>query len=108
MTKAQTTVADTGFRLDVRGAFLRRTDLSRASLKGANLSNADFSNSILRGADFEGAVLDGTILRGADLTGARNLNAQQLRRAVLDENTKLPSEFSLSDFLQEGAAASGR
>ncbi len=105
MTKTWAGSANDGFKLDVRGAFLRRTDLSRASLRGANLSNADFSNSILQGADFEGAVLEGTILKGADLTGAINLSAKQLGQAILDENTKLPPEFSLSDFLPAAASA---
>jgi uncharacterized protein YjbI with pentapeptide repeats len=45
------------FKLDVRGAFLRRTDLSYASLRGANLTGADFTNAILRGADLEDAIL---------------------------------------------------
>jgi uncharacterized protein YjbI with pentapeptide repeats len=87
------------FKLDVRGAFLRRTDLSRASLKGANLTGADFSNAILRGADFEDAVLDGTVLKGADLTGAKNLTLSQLRKAVLDETTKLPVGILIKDVL---------
>jgi len=88
-------------RLDVRGAFLRRTDLSHANLKGANLSNADFSNALLRGADFQDAILDGTILKGADLTDAKNLEKNQLRKAVLDENTKLPANYSLAELLPE-------
>jgi uncharacterized protein YjbI with pentapeptide repeats len=79
------------FRLDVRGAFLRRTDLSFASLVGANLSGADFTNAILCGADFKDAILDGTILRGADLTNAKNLTLDQLERAIVDETTKLPT-----------------
>jgi uncharacterized protein YjbI with pentapeptide repeats len=87
------------FRLDVQGAFLRRTDLSQASLKEANLTGADFTNAILRGADFENAVLDGTVLKGADLTGARNLTVSQLRRSVLDETTKLPVGIALTDVL---------
>ena len=89
------------FRIDLHGAFLRRTDLSSASLKRANLTGADFTNAIFRGADFEGAILDGTILKGADLTGAKNLTLPQLRRALLDSTTKLPEGFSISEILQE-------
>jgi uncharacterized protein YjbI with pentapeptide repeats len=85
------------FKLDVHGAFLRRTDLSNASLRAANLTDADFSNAILRGADLKDAILDGTVLKGADLTGARNLTVSQLRKAILDETTKLPDGFSLSE-----------
>jgi uncharacterized protein YjbI with pentapeptide repeats len=85
------------FKLDVRGAFLRRTDLSYASLRGANLTGADFTNAILRGADLEDAILDHTVLKGADLTGARNLTLSQLRKAILDERTKLPVGFTFSE-----------
>ena len=88
------------FRIDLHGAFLRRTDLSSASLKRANLAGADFTNAIFRNADFEDAILDGTILRGADLTGAKNLSLPQLRKAVLDETTKLPDGLSMSKVLE--------
>jgi uncharacterized protein YjbI with pentapeptide repeats len=91
------------FRLDVRGAYLRRTDLSHAKLVRADLSRADFSNSILRDADFKDAILEGTILRGADLTGAKNLTKDQLRKAILDPKTKLPDGFSISEFLTDSA-----
>jgi uncharacterized protein YjbI with pentapeptide repeats len=77
--------------LDLHGAFIRRTDLSNASLVGANLSYADCSNAIFRGADLKDAILKGTILRGADLTDVRNLTREQLAEAVIDENTKLPA-----------------
>jgi uncharacterized protein YjbI with pentapeptide repeats len=87
------------FRLDVRGAYLRRTDLSRANLERANLSGADFSNAIFREADFKDAILEGTILKGADLTGAKNLTMDQLQKAILDPKTKLPDEFSISEFV---------
>ena len=77
--------------LDIHGAFVRRTDLSRASLRGANLTRADATNAILRDVDLDGAVLRGTILRGADLTGAKNLTVKQLSEAVIDEHTILPT-----------------
>jgi uncharacterized protein YjbI with pentapeptide repeats len=93
------------FKLDVRGAFLRRTDLSNASLKGANLTDADFTNAILRGADLQDALLDGTVLKGADLVGARNLTLSQLRKAILDERTKLPEGFSLNEIRSSGKDA---
>lgn len=85
------TKAERAPRLDIRGAFVRRTDLSGASLRKANLSHADASGAIFRGADFEDANLTGTILRGADLTGARNLTEEQLSAAVIDGQTRLPS-----------------
>ena len=77
--------------LDLQGAFIRRTNLSRASLVGANLSFADCTNVNFRGADFRNAILKGTILRGADLTDARNLTCEQISEAVLDKTTKLPA-----------------
>ena len=76
--------------LDIHGAFVRRTDLSGASLRGANMADADATNAILRNVDFDGALLRGTILRGADLTGARNLTVEQLSEAVIDDHTILP------------------
>jgi uncharacterized protein YjbI with pentapeptide repeats len=79
------------FRLDVRGAYLRRTDLSNANLEGANLSGANFTEAILRGANLKNAILKGTILRGADLTDARNLTRAQLETAVVDDRTLLPA-----------------
>jgi uncharacterized protein YjbI with pentapeptide repeats len=106
MTQKKTIARQNKFRLDVRGAYLRRTDLSHAKLERANLSRADFSNAILRDADFKNAILEGTILRGADLTGAKNLTKDQLRKAILDPKTKLPDEFSISDFVSEPAVVS--
>jgi uncharacterized protein YjbI with pentapeptide repeats len=76
--------------LDLHGAFVRRTDLSGASLRGANISKADATNANFRGADFEGALFKGAILRGADLTDARNLTLEQLSSAVIDSDTILP------------------
>jgi len=80
-------------RLDIHGAFVRRTVLDGANLSRANLANADATNASFRGANFEGANLAGTILKGADLTGARNLTVEQLAEAVIDETTKLPPEL---------------
>ena len=84
-------------RVDIRGAFVRRTDLTGAVLRGANLSNADATGALFRGADFEGARLFGTILRGADLTGARNLTARQLAEAIVDEHTILPENINRAE-----------
>src|SRR3954469_7510156 len=77
--------------LDLHGAFVRRIDLSGASLRDANMSGADAANAIFRGADFAGARLNGTILRGADLSGAKNLTAEQLAHAIIDDHTVLPA-----------------
>jgi uncharacterized protein YjbI with pentapeptide repeats len=79
------------FKLDVHGAYLRRTDLSNANLEGANLSGANFTDAILRGANLKNAILKGTILRGADLTDAKNLTRAQLETAIIDDRTQLPA-----------------
>ena len=104
MKRKTSTARQDKFRLDVRGAYLRRTDLSHANLERANVSGADFSNAILRDADFRDAILEGTILKGADLTGAKNLTMDQLQKAILDPQTKLPNEFSISEFVPGSAA----
>jgi uncharacterized protein YjbI with pentapeptide repeats len=77
-------------RLNLEGAFVRRTDLSHASLRGANLAGADLTHALLRGADLKDAILRGTILRGADLSDVRNLTQEQLSEALVDEETVLP------------------
>jgi uncharacterized protein YjbI with pentapeptide repeats len=82
-----------GFVLDLSGARVRRTDLSKANLSRADLSHADLTGANLRGANLAGAILTGTILRGADLSGAKNLTREQLAAAVVDETTVLPSQL---------------
>ena len=77
--------------LDIHGAFVRRTDLSGASLCGANMAGADATNAIFRNADFDGAILRGTILRGADLSGAKNLTIEQIAESIIDDRTILPN-----------------
>jgi uncharacterized protein YjbI with pentapeptide repeats len=77
-------------RLDLQGAFIRRTDLSDANLEGANLTEADLSGAVLRGANMRNAKLVGTVLKGADLRGVKNLTIEQLSAAIVDEHTLLP------------------
>lgn len=103
MTDTASASSQDKYRVDLRGAYLRRTDLSFASLKRANLSGADFSNAVFRGADFKDAILDGTILKGADLSGAKNLTRDQLKKAIIDQTTKLPEEISVAQ-ISEGSA----
>lgn len=92
--------------LDIHGAFVRRTDLSGASLRGANMTGADASNAMFRDVDFEGALLSGTILRGADLAGAKNLTVEQLSAAIIDDRTILPDYIDRMKL--RGAVASER
>ena len=86
--------------VNVRGAFIRRTDLSGADLTGADLSGADASGALFRGADFKDARLAGTVLNGADLTDARNLTEAQLASAVIDEHTRLPAYIDRTRLLE--------
>ena len=97
MTNAVEKNDQSAFKLDVRGAYLRRTDLSFANLERANLSKADFTNAVFRGANFKDAVLDGTILKGADLTDAKNLTRRQLESAIVDESTILPGNVTAEE-----------
>jgi uncharacterized protein YjbI with pentapeptide repeats len=82
------------FKIDLRGVFMRRTDLSNANLEGADLRGADCSNVNFRGANLRDAKLDGAILKGADFTDARNLTRSQIENAIIDERTILPAELA--------------
>ena len=77
--------------VNLRGAFIRRTDFSDTNLRGADLSRVDAIGALFRNSDFQDARLDGMNLSGADLTGAKNLTSQQLSRAIIDERTRLPA-----------------
>ena len=77
--------------LDLRGAFIRRTNLSGADLRGADLSQVDASGADFSHSDFAGTHLSSTNLKGADLTGARNLTMDQIASAIIDEHTRLPT-----------------
>jgi uncharacterized protein YjbI with pentapeptide repeats len=94
MSPAVETQKREAFKIDLRGAFIRRTDLSGANLEGANLSGADCTNVNFRGANLHDAILDGAILKGADLTDVRNLTRSQIARAIIDERTLLPPHLA--------------
>jgi uncharacterized protein YjbI with pentapeptide repeats len=94
MTQASTLTTREPLKLDLSGAFARRTDLSGANLEGANLSDADLTNAVLRNANLKDANLKGTILRGADLRWAKNLTKSQVKEAVIDEKTLLPDDLN--------------
>src|SRR4051812_21319465 len=98
MLKSETRAAAP--KLDIRGAFVRRADLSGASLRGADISHADATNAAFRGADFAGAQMRGTVLRGADLTGAKNLTFEQLLESIVDDQTILPDYIDRGKLLQ--------
>ncbi|WP_083607686.1 pentapeptide repeat-containing protein [Thalassospira sp. TSL5-1] len=107
------------------GTVLRRCDLTMANFTGANLKNAilaasrlnganfkdarltgtvflgaDLTNANLRGAklpqcDFSGCNLSKTDLRDADLSSAKGLFSEQIQRARINANTRLPRDMKL-------------
>ncbi|WP_339776628.1 pentapeptide repeat-containing protein [uncultured Thalassospira sp.] len=106
-------------------AILRRCDLTTANFSGANLKNTILAASRLTGADFKDARLSGTVflgadlshanlrgakllgcdlsgcnlaktdLRDADLSSAKGLFSEQIQRARLNINTRLPVDLKL-------------
>lgn len=91
----------------LRGADLRRADLSCAPLRGADLrgtrlggasmQGADLREADLRGADLQGADLTCADLRGADLRGARLWGARwrlaDLREVRYADGVRTPQEL---------------
>ena len=88
-----------GFKPDLRGAYLRHAILARTRLDRAVFANADLSYSRLKGASLRNAILRDTKLTGAKLSKA-NLCGATLAGADLSdamfENTNL-SGTRLSD-----------
>lgn len=90
-------------RANLENAWLAMTDFvdspfADANLAGAHLEDASFSGANLRNTKLMGAFLWGTFftktrLKGADLTGATGLTREQLVKAIIYHNTKLPPEF---------------
>lgn len=83
-------------RLQIPGAFIRRSDWSGANMTGADLRGTDAKNAVFVGVDFKDADLTGTNLQGADLTDAKNLTEDQLASAIIDDDTRLPSYIDRS------------
>ena len=70
--------------VSLRGADLRKINLSHADLTGANLSGADLSEANLSEANLSGALLFRANLRDTILSGA-NLSDTILKAAILEE-----------------------
>ena len=82
---------------DLDQAVFSECDLTGVDFSGADLNGAIFSNCSLAGASF-GPIPKGNRLRAADLSNAdlarcRNLTADQLRTALLNEWTLLPPDI---------------
>lgn len=88
-------------RLRLPGVHIRNIDMQGTVLRNANLARANATGADFRNADMLHADLAGTILRGANLSGARNLTVEQLRKAVIDDETILP------DYIDRAALRNG-
>lgn len=62
---------------------LQDADLQGADLQDANLSEVNFNNTNVQGVNF----------KGADLRGAKNLRAEQLLTAYIDDTTLLDTDL---------------
>jgi len=76
-------------------ASLTEADLYQANFIGANLQRATFyqanlTQANLMGANFLQANLSDVKLEGTILTGAKNLELQQIKKALGDRTTRLP------------------
>ncbi|KZC99042.1 MULTISPECIES: pentapeptide repeat-containing protein [unclassified Thalassospira] len=71
----------------MRNTVFLGSDLSNANFRGMQLPNCDLSGTNLAGADF----------RDADLSGTRGLFAEQIQRARVNANTRLPRSLKLRD-----------
>jgi formylglycine-generating enzyme required for sulfatase activity/MinD-like ATPase involved in chromosome partitioning or flagellar assembly len=105
LTKGSFLAADMT-RADLRTADLERSKLNKAilmeaKLAGANLSGADLSGANLKKANLQDAQLGGAILHKADLSGAdlstaKGITVEQLSKATLSPDTKLPERIKNS------------
>ena len=73
--------------------YLHKTHLMAAPLGEANLSGAILSGADLSEANLSGAILSGADLSGANLSETKNLTKVQMKDAVVDGSTKLPSHL---------------
>jgi hypothetical protein len=80
-------------RSDLSGLFLQNKLLSSANLREANLSGTDLRGTDLRGADLRNANLSNANLREANLAGAV-LDGAILTGAIADNETVWPDGFA--------------
>lgn len=108
MTAIAKIQSNTNLPLNLRGAFIRRTQLNNASLIDADLTKADLTGATMRGANLKGAKLRKTRLDGADLTGVSNLTLDQLAEASINNETKLPDYIDRAALKQRMRAKQGK
>jgi uncharacterized protein YjbI with pentapeptide repeats len=83
----------------LHGVDLRNTDFEKADLKEADLTGADLKGANMAGADLQGAILVNTDLQGVDLTQTFGLTRDQIAKAKLDTETRLPRELASASLL---------
>ncbi|HEX8738235.1 MAG TPA: pentapeptide repeat-containing protein [Pyrinomonadaceae bacterium] len=92
-------LSDTNFIVvNLRQANLSFADVSDVIFNEADLSNADLSGADLRNAIFDPTSLYGTDFTSADLRGAKlgtslGLTFEQIKEAIIDEETELPVDL---------------
>ncbi|MEQ8286523.1 pentapeptide repeat-containing protein [Thalassospira sp.] len=79
------------------GARFNDAMLRNTVFLGSDLSNASFRGQQLVNCDLSGTNLAGTDFRDADLSGTRGLFAEQIQRARVNANTRLPHGLKLRD-----------
>ncbi|WP_430474234.1 pentapeptide repeat-containing protein [Thalassospira lucentensis] len=79
------------------GARFNDAMLRNTVFLGSDLSNASFRGQQLVNCDLSGTNLAGTDFRDADLSGTRGLFAEQIQRARVNANTRLPHNLKLRD-----------
>ncbi|MFF7551242.1 pentapeptide repeat-containing protein [Streptomyces canus] len=77
-------------------AWMQETRLEGAWLNRAHLQDANLRAADLRGASLQDAHFEGARIHEADLSTASGCAAEQLQKAVLDDDTKLPSGIGVT------------
>jgi uncharacterized protein YjbI with pentapeptide repeats len=84
-----------GKGLDLKGVNFSQKELTYADLSEANLSNVNFMGANLNYANLKNANLSNANLKGVNLHLTTNITCEQIKSAVIDESTLLPSYISL-------------
>ncbi|WP_417835824.1 pentapeptide repeat-containing protein [Thalassospira tepidiphila] len=79
------------------GARFNKAMMRNTVFLGSDLSNANFRGLTMVNCDLSGTNLAGTDFRDADLSGTRGLFAEQIQRARVNANTRLPHDLKLRD-----------
>ncbi|MGP4010523.1 pentapeptide repeat-containing protein [Streptomyces sp. 4N124] len=76
---------------------LHKADLSAAAMTDASLYNAKLTAARLDKTTLTHAILEDADLRGADLSQARGLDVEELCKARLNTETKLPADLQADE-----------